>query len=197
MGHLGKLITDETYATHHLFKSWIRQRRALSLVVSNYGFIGYGRSLKYRPLTSDETMELIMHGISSEGGITKAYAEYLLENDAVRAEKVVRKAIGDGTFESLNFQRRAVLMDIVWDAQFKIRKLRKVFNAVKQFDWEVAVAELWAAEEACFRNYVDVKAEVLRTGLLADNPKSLLNDAVETEVDLSDARPRSRPRSFV
>ena len=197
--HLQRLLTDESYAAHYIFKDWVIRRYGLNEVVGEYGFLGYGRHLKYNPLTSDETLELIMHGIASEGGITKAYALYLLNNDASRAEKSVRKAIGDNTFEALNYQRRAVLMDIVWDAKFKVRKLRKLLDAVKQFDWEVAVAELWQASEACFNNYIDAKAEVLRTGLIGKvdkDPESLLDEAVETEVDLQKPLPRSRYRSF-
>ena len=166
MGHLVDMVSDDRYAAHHLFRSWVRKRHAIHFQISEYSTLGYGRRLKFNPLTADETHELITNGIDSDGGITVAFAEYLLEQDAFRAEALVKKYIGEGTYKTLSFQRRAVMMDIVWDAQFKVRKLRKLFNAVKRLDFELAVAELWEAEVVCFRNHIDTKAEVLQTGLL-------------------------------
>lgn len=145
-----------------LFKNRVRRRFGINHHVSEYGVIGHGRVLKVNPLTPDEVDELVQCGIRSEGGITTAFAELLLDNDFKRAEKTAIKQIGKNPYEMLSEERKSALLDVIWQAKFKVKPLKPFFKAMKQFDFDLAAVELLARPESMWSNYVRDNADLIR-----------------------------------
>lgn len=100
------------------------------------GVIGYGRDLRVKPLSVEETQELIECGIDTlTGKITYGFAELLLQNDINAAQQPVNKLF----VRNIDAFRRFTLLCLCMSVGIKaIQKERQFINDINRQDWELA-----------------------------------------------------------
>lgn len=106
---------------------------------AGYPSIGYGRNLKFHPLSDDEKRLMFMNGLG-EPSVSTLLASKWLE---VEVDEIYRDVKKEPYFAGLGDQRQAVVIDMIYNLGLaKFRTFKKFIQALTNKDFEKAAYEI-------------------------------------------------------